>query len=242
MNNKILFLLILISSINTYPNNFLDSITTEIDSLYNVYSIVLNIAYKQRYNTGTFTEEGMLKLKLARRIREQAGEIIKETKELYPDYVYLSPQDRDSIALAKKMEKEVEETIKRLKKIKKAKKFYIDKISITECNSLGGTNVGIKCTLFNKKPIKYMHFTFRAYNRVGDPEKCRIKNEYLVDARIIGPINSDIENGSEYFYEWENVWWNSAIAYARIVSWKIIYMDGTERMVSTSKNVNQKKG
>ncbi len=80
------------------------------------------------------------------------------------------------------------------------------------------------------KAIKYVTFTFIPYNEVGDAMLCGQRTETEFKGRVVGPI----EPNSKHVTEWENVWASKIIAYAKIVSAYIQYMDGSEETITLS--------
>lgn len=57
-----------------------------------------------------------------------------------------------------------------------------------DMNSVGGVSPQIWYRSNSDKPIKYIEWHLTAYNAVGDPVKCDIRNRSSIIAETVGPI------------------------------------------------------
>lgn len=244
--NYLIFFLLINSFSNEIDNpsiNPFDSITSKIDSLYNIFDSIYRLSFtlEDNYEVKSFSGINPKVIKLKKEalyFKSQADSLIMKNRILHSNFIYtkksirdslnyLKVRTSDSIIEAEKLEKIRNEEIEKTRAIKKEKVFYLDNISITDCNSAGGISIQIECTLFSKKTIKYMYFTVKAYNRVNDVEYCQISNKSTSKLRVIGPINPDPNIGTELTYNWENIWYNYAIENVKLTSWEVVYLDGT---------------
>ncbi len=92
------------------------------------------------------------------------------------------------------------------------------------------TPVCAKFTFINKtgKDIKYLTVDIRPYNAVGDSVECTVSGISLYSVKCTGPF----ENGQTYTQILENAWYNTTIETARIQGVTVVYMDGTEQVLS----------
>lgn len=94
-------------------------------------------------------------------------------------------------------------------------------------NSVGG--VGVEHKIFNAsdKTIKYLTFTYQAYNRVGDAVVSQTSGRSIASGKLTGPI----EPKKQINVRWEALWYNPTIS--KVVLKKIViqYMDNSEETV-----------
>lgn len=94
-------------------------------------------------------------------------------------------------------------------------------------SSIGG-QFGLTIQFYNpfKKPIKYIQFTVRPYNRVGDKTHDDLGRD-VFRGRIIGPL----EPGSDGSAEFDDMFWddNDIIDRLEITYLNITFMDGTTK-------------
>ena len=88
-------------------------------------------------------------------------------------------------------------------------------------------NISIGLANFNKKRIKYAHFTLQAYNSVNDP---------IYEAETLKGIGF-VETMGTSKWEFENVYYSSLIEYVKIKSVTIIFEDGS-RFTTSKMNKN----
>jgi hypothetical protein len=88
-------------------------------------------------------------------------------------------------------------------------------------NSASGVSCSIRFTNISDKRIKYVYFTVTPYNRVDDIAYSEIGNLSTTEIEVVHFINPD----EFYHAKWENVWYNSTIAYMKIVGIRIIFDD-----------------
>lgn len=92
--------------------------------------------------------------------------------------------------------------------------------------------VGIHNEIYNasEKEIKYLTFTYVAYNQVGDLIRCTVKGEAEARGKLTGPIAPN-ETAS---VDWDVLWYNPTISSVAIQEILVQFMDGTEETVSGS--------
>ena len=96
---------------------------------------------------------------------------------------------------------------------------------ISGVNSAGGASITIDGKNLSKKTIKYLSYTVKAYNAVGDTVRGEIKRSSLAYLGDTGPMKS-MESIGGY---WTNVWYNSSINCMVITKVEIEYMDGSKK-------------
>jgi hypothetical protein len=92
-------------------------------------------------------------------------------------------------------------------------------------NSAGGVDLSIYWHNRSKKTIKYVHWTFDAYNAVNDPVSCTIRGDRHFIGKETGPFVPGSWNGG--YSSWECAWYNYSIVKAKLIEAEIEYMDGT---------------
>lgn len=129
----------------------------------------------------------------------------------------------------------------RLKFTEEAKKsglpIIIEKIEHEPPHSAGGVHVDIEVTNISDKPIKYLNYSLKPYNAVGDLVRGEIKRTSLERIREVGPIAPG-ERSSRNWH-WENVWYNSTIKCIRVTRISITYMDKSSRTFSSSSAIDK---
>lgn len=65
-----------------------------------------------------------------------------------------------------------------------------------DMNSVGGVSPQIWYRSNSDKPIKYIEWHLTAYNAVGDPVKCDIRNRSSIIAETVGPIYKTVLHSS----------------------------------------------
>ena len=95
-------------------------------------------------------------------------------------------------------------------------------------NSVGG--ISIKHRIYNcsAKDMKYITFTYVAYNAVNDVVPCRTTGRTEAVGKLTGPFKV----GADTEVIFENLWYNSTIETVKIKDVKIQYMDDTEETVA----------
>lgn len=89
-------------------------------------------------------------------------------------------------------------------------------------NSADGVILSWGATNTSSKEIKYLTFTIKYYNQVGDPAYDSISGNSSYTARLTGPIGA----GKSFFFR-RLIGYGSDIYYGKITNVKIEYMDGT---------------
>lgn len=95
-----------------------------------------------------------------------------------------------------------------------------------------GTGVRIKIYNPTAKVIKYITFTFVAFNPVGDKITDKVRGSNI-SMKGVGPIKPG-ESGS---YNYEYVWFTDLVESVRIMNIRIQYMDGTIKSVNNPKDI-----
>lgn len=89
-----------------------------------------------------------------------------------------------------------------------------------------GGQFGLKLKFYNgyQKDIKYIEFTIRPYNRVGDKMHDDLGRD-VARAKLIGPLESDTSSSIEF----DDLFWDDkdVISYLVITYMKVTFMDGT---------------
>lgn len=97
---------------------------------------------------------------------------------------------------------------------------------------------GIKFEFYNptKKTIKYITINYVGYNAVDD--KVSSGGKYTQTSKCVGPI----EPGETATYEFEYVWFTDIVEYAKLVSIKVQYRDGTMKTYTHPNKIVWKDG
>jgi hypothetical protein len=90
-------------------------------------------------------------------------------------------------------------------------------------NSANGISCSIQFTNISDKRIKYIYFTVTPYNRVNDITYSDIRRLSTTEIEVVDYIMPY----ESYHASWENVWYNSTIAYMKIVEIRIIFDDNS---------------
>jgi hypothetical protein len=92
-------------------------------------------------------------------------------------------------------------------------------------NSAGGVDLHIVWQNTSSKTVKYASFTVEAYNAVGDPVSCTIRDYSEFSGRVTGPVPpGGVRGGDRY---WDSAWYNSTIVRAKLTRIRIEYTDGS---------------
>jgi hypothetical protein len=96
-------------------------------------------------------------------------------------------------------------------------------------------SIDIDVTVENpfRKTIKYIWFTFKAYNPVDDPIKDGITGKYESTVRGIGPI----DYGSKGVYNFESVFYSKVIETMRMTMIKIQFFDGSIKIINNPRTL-----
>lgn len=97
-------------------------------------------------------------------------------------------------------------------------------------NSVGGCDYSIHYQNKSKKTIKYVNFSIDFYNAVDDRVYCEISGRSSCSCKDTGPIYSGEWGGGS----WDCVIYNHSADYAKLTNFSILYMDGTQVLVSIS--------
>jgi hypothetical protein len=105
---------------------------------------------------------------------------------------------------------------------------YYDESEYTE-----GTSA--KVTVYNPtgKTIKYIWFSFIGYNPVGDRVIENRAKGAVITRKAVGPI----AKGDTGTYQFEYLWFTDMVETAKISSIKVMYMDGTQKVITNPKLV-----
>lgn len=97
----------------------------------------------------------------------------------------------------------------------------VEVFKVEEANVAGG--VDIKTEIYNAsdKVIKYITFSYVAYNAVGDVISCTIKKKNVVAGKLTGPIGVN-KTATAVF---ENMWYNNTVSKIAIKEITVQYMD-----------------
>lgn len=150
---------------------------------------------------------------------------LNETHDHYTPSSYSDYESRyiDSIYKSQQSmlhEAEYEKNAEKLDSSIKVIKYYTE-----DPNSAGGVDVNIVWKNTSKKTVKYARFRLVPYNRVDDIVSCSIRDYNEKWVKAIGPIKPGQITGYDTY--WETLWYNHSIAYMKINSIEIEYMDGT---------------
>ena len=104
---------------------------------------------------------------------------------------------------------------------------------IASVNSVGGVDVSINAKNLSNKTIKYVRYTVKPYNGVGDAVKGSIRRRSTTTIGGTGPIKP-MESA---LYRWENVWYNGTISCMVITGVHITYLDGSRKTYSGANRV-----
>ena len=115
--------------------------------------------------------------------------------------------------------------------------ILIDDISPSRPNSAGGVDVEIDITNISDKTIKYIRYTVKPYNAVGDVVRGDISRKSLERLKVTGPIASG--ERSSRGSVWSNVWYNYSIECIKLTRVDITYMDGSSRNFASSTSIQK---
>ena len=107
------------------------------------------------------------------------------------------------------------------------KPILVENLITYKPNSAGGVDVKIDFWNNSQHTIKYVYFDVTPYNRVGDKTKSEIRGKSLLSLQV----TDFIEPYKKYTAQWENVWYNSTIAFCKIEAIRIIYSDNSEKKI-----------
>ena len=96
--------------------------------------------------------------------------------------------------------------------------------------------VDVDITIINpyKKKIKYIWFSFKAFNPVDDPVRDGFNGAVIKTVKGVGPI----EYSKTGTYEFENVFYSKVIDSMKITSIKIQFFDGTSKTIPFPKSLD----
>ena len=97
--------------------------------------------------------------------------------------------------------------------------------------------VDVDITIINpyKKKIKYIWFSFNAFNPVDDPVRDGFNGAVIKTVKGVGPI----EYSKTGTYEFENVFYSKVIEKMRVSSIKIQFFDGTIKTITNPVEINR---
>jgi hypothetical protein len=107
--------------------------------------------------------------------------------------------------------------------------ILITRLQRTSPNSAGGVDVRVNYANTSGKRFKYVVFTVKPFNAVGDLVSSDIGSKVFARLNDTGPIktreNWDYHGGQDGGL-WANVWYNNSISCIELVGVEITYMDG----------------
>lgn len=94
---------------------------------------------------------------------------------------------------------------------------------------------GFKLEVYNptQKTIKYIHVQLMGMNAVDDPVRDRFGGGVIKRVKGIGPIEPE-DFGS---YTFEHVWFTDTVEWAKLVSLRVDYMDGSSKTIKDLRRV-----
>lgn len=99
----------------------------------------------------------------------------------------------------------------------------VTKHGIYSMDSAGGVSYYIAIANTSPKTIKYVAYTARPFNRVGDEQADSISGKVDRKMQAVGPIApGDRDSGG-----WGPLWYNSSISCIKLVGITVTYMDGS---------------
>ena len=104
--------------------------------------------------------------------------------------------------------------------------ILIDNFDVSRPNSAAGVDLRIEWRFLNpRKTIRYIHFTARPYNRVGDVQTCRIRDYSDFTGYVTGPLEASAKEHSGDV--WGTAWYNNDISCVRLTRVRVEYTDGS---------------
>ncbi|MCI2060666.1 MAG: hypothetical protein LKJ87_07430 [Bacteroidales bacterium] len=107
--------------------------------------------------------------------------------------------------------------------------LVIHRSELSKPNSAAGCDYTMTFTNTSPKTIKYLDWKGNAYNAVDDVVSCEIRNSSLLQGRVTGPINANVEHSGT----WETIIYNWSAKRIRLTGISIIYTDGTKANLSS---------
>ena len=115
--------------------------------------------------------------------------------------------------------------------------ILIDNIGPSRPNSAGGVDVEIGITNISDKTIKYISYTVKPHNAVGDVVRGDISRNSLERLQETGPIASGKRSNRGTY--WGNVWYNYSIKCIKLTRVHITYMDKSSRTFTSSASIQK---
>ena len=112
--------------------------------------------------------------------------------------------------------------------------LVITHVITSQPNSAGGVDARIDAINTSNKTAKYLDYTLRAYNAVGDPVRGEIRRSNTASVRETGPIEP---GGKTTPSVWSNQWYNHSIRCARLSKVTVTFMDNSSRTF-TGQSIN----
>lgn len=94
-------------------------------------------------------------------------------------------------------------------------------------NHVDGVGVSHEYYNASDKTIKYVTFTYEAYNKVFDKVACQTTGEFERSAEITGPIKPH----TKYEIKLDALWYNPTVFSVKITQIHVRYMDNTEETI-----------
>ena len=124
-------------------------------------------------------------------------------------------------------------TYKYIIKVKSSSTYPIDQ-AYMEMDSVGGLEPNILISNNSDKTIKYVRFSVYFYNQVGDPVYWFGRN--YANLEIVGPLKP----WQFHWYSWDPVFYSNVAYKMKIKTAKVIYTDGTTKVVKVNKSYKLK--
>jgi hypothetical protein len=212
------------SSIDGSHDSYLDNKTV----------VLVSAALEDRYNDSYEIFYNKKKLYISREYLNIQG-------ITFDDLIKLEQNEKDSVAYYAQFastllyEADFRDLLSFLDKTKSAGLAILNWSYSDESEYTSGTSTKIEVYNPTKKTIKYLWFSFVAYNAVDD--KIIQKGSSIVTRKGIGPIKPG-DSGS---YSYPYVWFTDLVESAKISSIKIQYMDGTIKTILNPRSVTVSK-
>ena len=118
-------------------------------------------------------------------------------------------------------------------------KIEVGKIETSIGKITNSVGISHKYYYTGKKVIKYLTFSYLAYNAVDDVVECLASGVTEVSGKVTGPISPKLFNykKSEWYFdydqevEWKSLWINPTVSRVVVTKIHIQYMDNTEEVI-----------
>lgn len=103
--------------------------------------------------------------------------------------------------------------------------LYVSEKMMNGPDSAGGIDIQVHFKNNTNKIIKYVKFTFIAFNAVGDSVSCRVTNQSEKVGEFTGPLNPGAYSRSSLYYG--KMFYDPSIVRVKVKKAVIEFMDGT---------------